>query len=85
MNEPASPKTPEPDGRVIAAGTFSPPPAPDAPDEPAIDPIQASLREQAAIVQQGPPMRIIPRREVSADGTPKSNATLRRRAARDKE
>lgn len=63
--------------------------APVTPAKPAapkpLDPIQASLHEQAAIVQQGPAMRIIPRREVTPDGHPKSNATLRRRAARDKE
>lgn len=44
--------------------------------------IHASLAEQAATVQEGPPHRRIPRREVQPDGTPKSNPVLRRRAAR---
>lgn len=44
--------------------------------------IHASLAEQAATVQSGPPHRRIPRREVQPDGSPKSNPVLRRRAER---
>lgn len=56
-----------------------------APAAPVLDPIQASLREQAATVQQGAPHRRIHRREVQPDGKPKSNPVTRRRAEREKE